>query len=135
MKRNYTAPSGASRCTGTRRPLRDGTTAQCMRKALPGSSHCGQHSPAAMMIKHPAGLTTMSADERRAYGRKLDDTGRRKIAEQLEQVRMIKQHATPKSEAWYVADLHITAYCDALFAGRTIDPLATLDAAAGDDEA
>ena len=43
MKRAYTAPSLADRCTATRKPLADGSGAQCMRKRLPGMDKCSVH--------------------------------------------------------------------------------------------
>lgn len=42
MKRNFTAPPNAERCRQGIR-LRDGSTAQCMRRATYGDGLCSQH--------------------------------------------------------------------------------------------
>lgn len=44
MTRKFTTPSQALRCRATRKPLRDGTTAQCMKPRQLGSAYCVQHT-------------------------------------------------------------------------------------------
>lgn len=49
------------------------------------------------------------------------------LAEQLEQARLDKQAATPRSEQWYDADSRIERISKALYDGRTIDMEQVLD--------
>lgn len=52
------------------------------------------------------------------------------LTEQLEDARLAKQHAEPRTDAWYDADARIEQIARALYAGRSID----IDAQHDDDE-
>jgi hypothetical protein len=45
-KRSYRAPIGSFRCAANRKPLRDGSEARCMRRAMAGSAFCSIHEKA-----------------------------------------------------------------------------------------
>lgn len=43
-RRAYQAPIGSFRCVADRKPLKDGSGARCMRRAMRGSQFCSIHA-------------------------------------------------------------------------------------------